>query len=54
MSGERPSPSAGLCLRCREWRELKDPQPVTLPNGRLARQGSCPICGAKMTLILQG
>ena len=49
--GERTSPSQSMCMRCRDWRELEDPQPVTLANGRPALKGQCPVCGAKMTVI---
>ena len=33
------------CLKCREKREISDPQSVTLKNGRPATQGKCPNCG---------
>lgn len=52
--GERKSPSERLCMRCRDYREIEDPQPVTLPNGRPALKGHCPVCGAKMTVITKG
>ena len=35
----------GYCLKCREKREMQDPQEVTLKNGRAAMQGTCPVCG---------
>ncbi|MHB8869589.1 MAG: DUF5679 domain-containing protein [Thermoleophilia bacterium] len=54
LSGERPSERHGLCLRCRDYRELRDPQTVTLTNGRSARTGTCPTCGATMVLIVKG
>lgn len=41
----------GYCLKCREKREMKDPQEVTLKNGRAATQGACPVCGTKITVI---
>jgi hypothetical protein len=41
----------GYCLKCREKREMKDPQQVTLKNGRAATQGICPVCGTKITVI---
>ena len=41
----------GYCLKCREKREMKEPQQVTLKNGRAATQGTCPVCGTKITVI---
>jgi Zn finger protein HypA/HybF involved in hydrogenase expression len=54
LSGERPSERHGLCMRCRDYRELAEPQAVTLANGRSARKGTCPTCGATMILIVKG
>ena len=33
------------CLKCRDLREVKNPQLVTLKNGRPATRGECPVCG---------
>ncbi len=41
----------GYCLKCREKREIKDVQAVTLKNGRAARQGTCATCGTKITVM---
>ena len=41
----------GYCLKCREKREMKDAQAVTLKNGREATQGSCSVCGTKITVM---
>ncbi len=41
----------GYCLKCREKREIKDVQAVTLKNGRAARQGTCAVCGTKITVM---
>ena len=41
----------GYCLKCRTKREIKDAVSVTLKNGRPATQGTCPVCGTKMTRI---
>jgi hypothetical protein len=38
-------------MKCRQSREIKNPQSVTLKNGRPATQGSCPVCGTKLTRI---
>jgi hypothetical protein len=39
------------CLKCREKREMNDPTPITMKNGRPATQGVCPECGTKMFKI---
>jgi len=39
------------CLKCRAKREMRNPQKVTLKNGRPAPQGTCPVCGTKMYRI---
>jgi hypothetical protein len=40
------------CVKCREKREMQDEKEVTFDNGRRAMQGTCPVCGTKMTRIL--
>ena len=44
----------GYCMKCREKRELNDVQQVTLKNGRAARQGTCAVCGTKVTVMGKG
>lgn len=39
------------CLKCREKREITNPEQVTLKNGRPATKGDCPTCGTKMFRI---
>jgi hypothetical protein len=41
----------GYCLKCRTKREMQNAQKVTLKNGRPATQGTCPVCGTKITRI---
>ena len=36
------------CLKCRSKREMKDPETITMKNGRPATQGTCPVCGSKL------
>jgi cold shock CspA family protein len=36
------------CLKCRSKREMKDPETITMKNGRPATQGVCSACGTKM------
>jgi len=39
------------CMKCRTKREFTG-QLVTLKNGRPALQGTCPVCGTKLTKIM--
>jgi hypothetical protein len=43
----------GYCMKCRAKREFEG-QVVTLKNGRPAAQGTCSVCGTKLTKILGG
>lgn len=39
------------CFKCRTKREIRNPQPVTLKNGKPATRGVCPVCGTKVFRI---
>jgi hypothetical protein len=41
----------GYCLKERKHVEISNPRQVTLKNSRLAIQGTCPDCGAKISRI---
>ncbi len=41
----------GYCVKCKEKRQFEG-QEVTLANGRLAAQGTCPVCSTKMNRML--
>ncbi len=41
----------GYCFKCRIKREMKNPEKVTLKNGRPATKGTCPNCGTKIFRI---
>ena len=49
--GGRPVADEGYCMKCREKRQFEG-QIVTLKNGRPAAQGTCPVCGTKLTKIM--
>jgi len=49
--GRRRMADVAYCMKCREKREFTGSL-VTLKNGRPALQGSCPVCGTKLTKIL--
>jgi hypothetical protein len=36
------------CVKCKEKKEMKDAQDVTMKNGRPAAKGVCPTCGTTM------
>lgn len=42
------------CVKCRAKREIKDPQEVTMKNGRPAMKGTCPVCGTSIFRIGSG
>lgn len=42
------------CFKCRIKKDIKNPQKVTLKNGRPATKGMCPTCGTKLFRIGQG
>jgi hypothetical protein len=43
--------ASGYCVKCKASREIKDPQQITMKNGRPATQGTCPVCGTKIFKI---
>jgi hypothetical protein len=53
LLSERKGDMEGYCVKCRDRRELKNPKPVTLSNGRPAIQGRCPVCHTKVTRIVK-
>ena len=40
------------CVKCREKRQMKDPERKAMKNGRPMMQGVCPACGTRLTRIL--
>jgi len=42
----------GFCVKCRKKVEVKDPQEVTLKNGRKAIKGKCPYCGTTVYVFV--
>ncbi|MBQ0104767.1 MAG: hypothetical protein KBT47_01885 [Armatimonadetes bacterium] len=39
------------CVKCKAKKEMKNPQEITMKNGRPATTGVCPDCGTKMFKI---
>jgi hypothetical protein len=38
-------------LKCKKKVDIKDPQQITMKNGKPATTGSCPTCGTKIYKI---
>lgn len=43
----------GYCVKCKEKREMKDEEVVTMKNGRKATKGKCSVCGTGMYSIMK-
>ncbi|MCD6496013.1 MAG: hypothetical protein J7K54_01965 [Candidatus Aenigmarchaeota archaeon] len=39
------------CVKCKKKVEIKNPEVVTLKNGKKATKGVCPNCGTKVFRI---
>jgi hypothetical protein len=39
------------CMKCRKKKEMSNPKPIKMKNGKPATQGVCPTCGTKMFRI---
>jgi hypothetical protein len=39
------------CMKCKTRRQMKDPNVITMKNGRPATQGVCSVCGTKVFRI---
>lgn len=42
------------CLKCRTKREIRNPRTVNLKDGRSSSQGTCQVCGTKVSRIIKG
>ena len=42
------------CVRDKQKVEIKDPQPITMKNGKPAVKGTCPNCGGSVFRIGAG
>ena len=40
------------CVKCKDKKEMKDGEEVTMKNGRPAMKGKCSACGTGMYKIL--
>ena len=39
------------CVKDKKKVEVQNPQQITMKNGKLALQGTCPVCGGKVFKI---
>ena len=42
----------GYCVKCKEKREMKDPEEVIMKNKMKAMKGTCTKCGTKIFKIV--
>jgi hypothetical protein len=40
------------CVKCKQKRDMNDAHQITMKNGKPALQGTCNVCGTKLTRIL--
>lgn len=41
----------GYCVKCKDKKEMVNPEQGVAKNGRIITKGTCPDCGSKMSLI---
>jgi hypothetical protein len=41
----------GYCLKCKKSTDIKEPQAITMKNGKPATKGTCPTCGTTIFKI---
>ena len=39
------------CMKCREKKDIQEPEAIVMKNGRPATRGSCGDCGTKLFRI---
>jgi len=44
--------TTAYCVKCKQTREMKDAEQVTMKNGRPAMRGKCSVCGTGMYKIM--
>ncbi len=49
--GRRSEVAEAYCVRDKQKVEIKDPQQVTMKNGKSALKGTCPNCGGSVFRI---
>lgn len=51
LDSEEVNYMQAYCFKCRAKGDIKNPQSVTLKNGRPAVRGTCAVCGTKVFRI---
>lgn len=51
-SGKEESMAEAYCVKCKKKTEMKNPQEVTMKNGRHAMRGTCAVCGTTVQSFL--
>ena len=49
--GAAKNMSTAYCVKCKDKKEVSNPEQVTMKNGRKALKGTCPDCGTKVFKI---
>ena len=52
MKGDFTMETQGYCVKCRKTQTIKDATVKETANGRQMAQGTCPVCGTKVTRFL--
>jgi hypothetical protein len=42
------------CVKCKQKRDIKNPEQVVLKNGRHAVRGTCAVCGTRLYAFVKG
>lgn len=42
----------GYCVKCKQKRDMNNPQSITFKNNKQGVSGTCPVCGIKMVRIV--
>jgi hypothetical protein len=52
--GSGSKPIIALCMKCKEKREIANPERTVTKKGKSAVHGTCPVCGTKMFKLVKG
>lgn len=51
-TGRGASSNQGYCVKCRQKHQMKNAKQILTSNNRKAMQGTCSVCGTKMTKFI--
>lgn len=52
MAKQETTAVSAYCVKCKQKRDMNNPQPVTFKNNKQGISGTCPVCGVKMVRIV--